>query len=293
MSDNPVAWCRILDLDFATLDVRSLKTAYAKKIKTIDAAADREGFQAVRTAYEGLIPFAKRKTASREAVPGLNAKPTPPPSLPKPEPSPKTPRTPPPDERSKPRSAPPKNSATPPNIGGRQDFSAIDRKAVSELIAKASACLKSPWATDALSAVLDDPLMDQMAVAVRVERAIGYEIVAFGRQPDRRHDLPPGLNRKALEALERRFAWYSDIARMRKTFGFNAQHLLHALMLSPHRPTGELGMQRNIQRVAPQRKDAWRHTFVNLISFPWFVSSFFIVFLTFGFSEMIFPYVFP
>lgn len=303
MSGNPVDWCRLLDVEFANQDERSLKKAYARKIKTIDAVTEQREFQDVRAAFEGLRAVVKRQSLSK-------SKPAPLPSFTPMEPrdeagseagrnrlgkeprnSPTPPR--PPDPiRPRPEPGPPRLHERPFQEPTRVKPS-DNETAVSELIERIRQCLKAPWASNAFPDALSDPLLDQMAVANRIELVIGTEIIAFARQPEKDHELPPSLDRSALKALEERFSWYSDVPRLRKTFGFASQHLLNALMLAPDRPTGDLGTAGIERSLTPRPKLTLMHVIVLLLVPPWFASSLFIVVFVYGVMDHLLGYIAP
>jgi len=286
MSGSRGSWAQILDVKLKDLDERTLKRAYAKKIKTIDPVADPKAFQDVRSAYEGLKKRTRRPIQSNIPLTGARdsegsrqstettkkvaeqSNKTPSPVSPKSDiGNPLKPAT-----SEKPANSQPRPT---PDV----DHLARERHKAQALAKKAQTLLHTPWATNQWRKVFSDPLMDNMATASIIEFALVNEMLVYSRNPENKNKFPPGLTKEALQLIEDRFGWYSDVPRLNKKFGFLGQQLISILISDAQDKTEHRKKRtRFFDPRLLQKNLSWSVRLELLfLSPPWYFSSFCIV----------------
>ena len=300
MFGDPLKWAELLEVELGGLEERTLKRAYASKIKAVDAATEPEAFQEIRTAYEGLRKFAVRTPGSQppasprgpeEPKPSDQAKAKRPKKSKGHRPSPSKPKS------SGTEENPPREDPTPTTPPSAVDAQAVadEKRAAIALAGKVSLAMRNPWPEGQWKRIFDDPLMKNMAAATTIENAIASELLTYTSQPGKEFELPPGINGEALKLIDERFSWYSDVRRLKNKFGFSAPKLIKVLMTSDHRP---IEVAWSMAQPARSRSALSELTFIErldivVLSKPWFWSSLIITFVCMMILDSILPYILP
>lgn len=322
MFGSPGAWAAVLEVSLDGLDQRTLKRAYARKLKTIDPVENPEDFQALREAFEGLKRFAPKtpKTSPvsepeppapnpAQDAPGIEdvqaRETTPPVDITDTDDVDPVPVEQPEESASTPADAPEPptrdEAPAPKPLPLRPRPASVDQaplrsqaEEAERLVAQVKVLIKSPWASGKWDSVLGDPAMRDLATADQVERALYAQIMThMYLNQDEEDELPPTLDGDALDLIEKRFAWFSDVTRLQKKFGAGSQRLVTALVTEPNRPvtqpmtTGYRDKWSNIPRLTrAQRVD-------RVLNAPWFFSSLIASIFIWALIDSILPYVAP
>lgn len=302
------AWAQVLEVSLDGLDERTLKRAYARKLKTIDPVEDPESFQTLREAFEGLKRFApKTPRAPRTSEPDIGTVEPEAPAADGEEvagPSAKPESESPPDDDNdsdRPEPPAPAKDPTPKPIPLPPQTAPMDQaplrsqaEEASRLVRQVNMLIKSPWAGGKWASVLDDPAMRDLATADQVERALYNQIMRHMMLDQGEEDtLPATLDGDALDLIEERFAWFSDVTRLQKKFGGQSQRLVTALVTDPNRPRtqaltkGYRDKWSNIPRMTrAQRID-------RILTAPWFFSSLLAAISIWALVDSVLPYLAP
>ncbi|MCU0829192.1 MAG: hypothetical protein MUE52_17820 [Tabrizicola sp.] len=212
----------VLDLPKAPATTAEVRRAYAKKLKTIDQAADITGFEALRKAYEAALHRVEqkvRKAAEKaQPTPASAATPIPDPLADAAPPSDPLPSAPPPSA-----TAPPLPAAPAPDPLQLQ--SPRDRLQIRLNLLQEKNILLSPQAR--VQAILDDPEFQSPDLLPQLRFGLAQYIRSqmlenhLG-EPYLRH---PGVTTELLKTLDARFGWLSDYNAFRRDFWGDARVL--------------------------------------------------------------------
>lgn len=205
-----------LDLPSAPATTAEVRRAYAKKLKTIDQAADIAGFEALRNAYENALARVEHK--ARKAATLVEMAPRKPETVPVPDIAPE-PAPPPPPVGDSPETALPVAA-----LLSREECLAARLRGLAEgnilvsVTERARQILEDP---DFRSPDLEPQLRDGFAQYIRSQLLFNHL-----NEPYLRH---PGVTADLLKALDARFGWLSDYNAFRRDFHSDS-HLLEAMV---------------------------------------------------------------
>lgn len=241
MSDDPVNWpYDELGLDTNGGDTKTVKRAYARRLKTIDQAKDPAGFQALREAYEYALAMANHDSYA-EATPVVVSS-----LVSSPEPLSTTPAT---DEDSiDPVASTPDTHLGPfdesalseieqgPKSDSRDEvqdslgLSNEDHERWQALQAELQDLLDQPFDNARWAALTRDPLLDIFEFANEMEHHIfGGVFNRMETREDGEQILPPFVTPRWIELIDQRFGWTQDLPLFRRKFGWHGGNLLPLL----------------------------------------------------------------
>ena len=236
MSGNSAPWpWHVLGLEAPEANKKTIRRAYAKRLKAIDPAKDPAGFQALREAYEVALreahyieledanpdpePFAP-PVAEADTAPETDEA-IRPVEVPKTEPEPEIREI---IRRVEvPHHAPePTPEPEPPN----EDIAALNA-----LTEEVNALLdlhnfdNTRWA-----AVVRDPLLDVFAYASEIEhRIFGGLYTRIKTDENGEQRLPPFATPRWIELIDQRFGWTADLPLFKRKFGWQGGQILPLL----------------------------------------------------------------
>ncbi len=207
-----------LGLDYAS-DERSIRRAYARKLKAIDRETDAAGFQALREAYEAALQWVRRRERKKTGQPPSGRKTVAEAASAKSEPlaAAQAPRA---ETGAKPALTSiddPLPDRTPPTTLAQEVFNEL----AADLAASSSA---AGWSSellhhDKLLRCLDDPRLLSIAARDNFEWYVA-ELLASGWRPGQE---------ATLVAAARIFAWHDDPRRLLR-FGWVGEALNRAIV---------------------------------------------------------------
>jgi len=217
-----------LELDPSEADEKTIKRAYARKLKTLDQASQAAEFQALREAYEMALIIATDRRAGPQRVSDA------PERLPAaPESSPNLDGTP----------GQPPSQATPEQAelaALATDWQAVERLSQRIRGLTPFSALLFKWRE-----ILDDPVLVDPEAASRIEGEIFALIMAHGiADEDGVLALPDFVTRELVRMLDERFGWLSDYPLFQRKFGYGTHHVLAALQRRRGVPAGRRAASR-------------------------------------------------
>jgi len=236
MSDDTVGWpYDVLGLDTNDPDTKTVKRAYARRLKTIDQAKDPAGFQELREAYEYALEVSKYDrtppvhsidSVSRESISHPNIEtetsdnsPSTTISTPASENAPEPVEGAPLDDHSS-------ANADETDLGLTED----DRSRWEALKDELRSLLEQPFDNARWAALTRDPLLDVFEYANEMEHSIfGGMFTRIETRDDGERILPPFVTPRWIELIDQRFGWTQDLPLFQRKFGWHGANVLPLL----------------------------------------------------------------